>query len=193
MPGKFKKYVREQIYWLTVDPEKIRENNPLVKVIDDYIEGHVLNDIFAVKLHNQYTGSKAINPKKRMVNDLNTIYLSGNTVIDHSNIRRFINKYSDEIVGIFSKMVYILGKSGFISYELEAIDGTKIRASANKHFTGNAKEFRNKKQKIEEKILKILRETTNSNLDEKYSKRVSNKLKRFRTAEIRHRRISKIL
>jgi hypothetical protein len=128
-----------------------------------------------------------------MVNDLNTIYLSGNTVIDHSNIRRFINKYSDEIVGIFSKMVYILGKSGFISYELEAIDGTKIRASANKHFTGNAKEFRNKKQKIEEKILKILRETTNSNLDEKYSKRVSNKLKRFRTAEIRHRRISKIL
>jgi transposase len=200
MLGKFKQYIREQIYWLTVDPEKIRENNPLVKVIDDYVEEHISNDIFVAKLHNQFTGSKAINPKmmlkvlfycfasgiytsrsieKRMANDLNTIYLSGNTVIDHSNICRFINKYQDEIMSIFSKMVYILGKSGFISYELEAIDGTKIRASANKRFTGNAKEFRNKKKKIEEKILKILQETTNSNTDEQYSKRVLNKLKDF--------------
>ncbi len=200
MLGKFKKYIRDQIYWLTVDPDKIRENNPLVKVIDDYVESYISPAEFAVKLRNQTTGAKAVNPtmmlkvlfysfasgiytsrkiEKRMKNDLNTIYLAGNTTVDHSNICRFINKYLDEIVSIFGKMVYILAKSGFISYELEAIDGTKIKASANRNFTGNAKEFRDKKDKIEEKILKILQETVNSNTDDKYSKRMANKLKKF--------------
>jgi len=200
MLGKFKKYIRDQIYWLTVNPDKIRENNPLVKVIDDYIEDYVSLDGFALKLNNQETGSKAIHPKmmlkvlfysfasgiytsrkieKRMGNDLNTIYLAGNDVVDHSNICRFINKYLDEIVGIFGKMVYVLGKSGFISYNLEAIDGTKIKASANKDFTGNAKEFRDKKNKIEEKILKILQETINNNQDEKQAERIARKLKKF--------------
>jgi len=63
MLGKFKKYIRDQIYWLTVNPDKIRENNPLVKVIDDYIEDYVSLDGFALKLNNQETGSKAIHPK----------------------------------------------------------------------------------------------------------------------------------
>ena len=136
MMGHFKKYIRDQIYWLIVDPDKIRKNNPLVEVIDDYIENFVNPDDFAGKLKNQWTGAKAINPKmmlkvlfysfasgiytsrrieKRMKFDLNTIYLSGNDIVDHSNICRFIIKYEEEILSVFSRMVSgseIVGKEG---------------------------------------------------------------------------------
>jgi transposase len=117
--------------------------------------------------------------ERRMKFDLNTIYLSGNDVVDHSNICRFIIKYEKEILSVFSRMVYVLAKLNFINYDLSAIDGTKIKAYARKDFTGNAKEFSEKKEKIEEKIKRTLDQMVNSNLDEKYAKRLENKLKKY--------------
>jgi hypothetical protein len=49
---------------------------------------------------------------------------------------------------------------GYITMDFVAVDGTKIRADAGKKFTGNVKEFRQQRDRIEGKIEKILNHTT---------------------------------
>lgn len=49
-----------------------------------------------------------------------------------------------------------MAKKGCVTMNFVAVDGTKIRANASKKFTGNVKEFKEKKKRIEEKIDQIL-------------------------------------
>ena len=93
--------------------------------------------------------------------DQNVIYLSGNRPVDHSTICRFIEKYPEEIRDVFSRMVYVLKKIGLVNYDLVAIDGSKIQGYGSKEFTGNIKEFREQKRRIEKKISILLNETAN--------------------------------
>lgn len=91
--------------------------------------------------------------------DQNVIYLSGNRPVDHSTICRFIEKYSEEIRQVFTSMVYVLKKMGFINYNVVAIDGSKIQGYGCKEFTGNIKEFREQKRRIEKKISLLMSST----------------------------------
>ncbi len=69
-------------------------------------------------------------------------------------------------------MVYVLKKMGLINYDIVAIDGSKIQGYGSKEFTGNIKEFKEQKRRIEKKISILLNNTTNDiSLPEKKLKR----------------------
>jgi len=97
--------------------------------------------------------------------DPNYIYLSANQRVDHSTICNFILKYGNEVKAVFSRLVYVMAKMGYVTMDFMAIDGTKIKADAGMKFTGNVREFRQKRDRIEKKIEKIMCHTTNESED----------------------------
>mgnify|MGYP001172883971 CR=1 FL=1 len=197
--AKYKNYQPERIYLTVIDPDKIKKDNPLLKTIHEFVENHVSLDLFTKKARNQNTGAPRIHPKallkvlffafasgiyssrkieKKLEYDHNFIFLSDQQGIDHVSICIFINEYGKEIKEIFTKMTYILRQSGLIDYELLAIDGTKIRANVSNEFSGTIKDFKEKKERIEKKINKILNEIRLADTREE-EQRQEKKRKRF--------------
>jgi len=197
MKVRYREYNPEQRCFTIIDPENIKAHNPLLKAIHSFIEEHVSNKAFSQKVKNELGGAPAVHPKMmikilfysyakgiyssreiedRFSWDTNYIYLGANQRVDHSTICNFILQYEEEIADIFSKLVYIMAKMGYVGMDFVAIDGTKIRASASKKFTGDVADFKKKRKKIEKKIEEILHRTMEEDLSKKYKVRRLNKL-----------------
>lgn len=197
MGVRYREYNINQTYFTVIDPEHIKQSNSLLSTIDSFIEEQVSTAPFDAKVRNKDEGAPSVHPKmmlkilfysyargvyssremeRRLLWDQNYIYLSGNQKVDYSTICNFILKYSEEIKEIFTKMVYVMTKLGYIDFNFIAIDGTKIRANASKEFTGNMDEFKAKKKKIEEKIENLLKNATAEGQAEMNQKRFENKI-----------------
>lgn len=180
MSAHYHDYCTEQTFFIQINPAEIRKNNPLVAAIDDFIENHLSLEIFSAKCSNSVKGAPAMHAgmmlkvifycystgcynsreiEKRTSWDQNVIYLCANRTIDHSTICRFIEKYPDEIKDVFTKMVYVLKDMGLVDYNLVAIDGSKIHGYGSKEFTGNVREFKQQKERIEKNISRLMNET----------------------------------
>ena len=181
MKARYRPYNPEEGYFTLIDPEDIKNHNPLLKAIDSFVEEHISVEPFSQSVKNEIEGAPAVHPRMmlkvifysyakgiyssremedRMRWDPNYIYLSANQRVDHSTICNFILKYGDEIKAVFSRLVYVMAKMGYITMDFVAVDGTKIRADAGMKFTGNVEEFRQQRDRIERKIEKILHHTT---------------------------------
>ena len=71
--------------------------------------------------------------EKLLLRDIHFIWLSGYEKPDFITINRFRNRVKDEISKIFTQIVLILASKGFITLDVEYIDGTKIESKANKY------------------------------------------------------------
>ena len=182
MKARYRPYNTEEGYFTLIDPRDIKNHNPLLKAIDSFVEEHVSVEPFSQKVKNEIEGAPAVHPRMmlkilfysyakgvyssremedRLRWDPNYIYLSANQIVDHSTICNFILKYGEQIKEIFSRLVYVMAKMGYVTMDFVAVDGTKVRADAGMKFTGNVKEFRQKRDRIEKKIEKIMHHTTN--------------------------------
>ncbi len=180
MKVRYRQYNPEEGYFTLIDPKDIKNHNPLLKAIDSFIEEHVSVEPFSERVKNEIEGAPAVHPRMmlkvifysyakdiyssremedRMRWDPNYIYLSANQRVDHSTICNFILKYGEEIKTVFSRLVYVMAKMGYVTMDFVAVDGTKIRADAGMRFTGNVEEFRRQRDRIEQKIEKILHQT----------------------------------
>jgi transposase len=181
MNARYRPYNPGEGYFTLIDPKDIKNHNPLLKAIDSFVEEHISVEPFSQGAKNEFEGAPAVHPKMmlkvifysyakgiyssremedRMRWDPNYIYLSANQRVDHSTICNFILKYGDEIKAVFSRLVYVMAKMGYITMDFVAVDGTKIKADAGMKFTGNVGEFRRHRDRIERKIEKILHHTT---------------------------------
>ena len=180
MNVKYRSYNPEGAYFTLIDPRDVKRHNPLLKAIDSFVDEHVSVEPFSERVNNEMDGAPAVHPKMmlkilfysyakgvyssremedRMRWDPNYIYLSANQRVDHSTICNFILKYSKEIKRVFSQLVYVMAKMGYVSMDFVAVDGTKIKADVGKRFTGDVKEFKEKRDRIEKKIERILQHT----------------------------------
>ncbi len=181
MKARYRPYHPKEGYFTLIDPEDIKNHNPLLKAIDSFVEEHISVEPFSRSVKNEVEGAPAVHPRMmlkvifysyakgiyssremedRMRWDPNYIYLSANQRVDHSTICNFILKYGDEIKDVFSRLVYVMAKMGYVTMDFVAVDGTKIKASAGRRFTGDVAEFRRQKDRIEKKIEHILQHTT---------------------------------
>ena len=149
-----------------------------VRFINDFIEKHIDIDIFKEKRKNDKIGAPAKHAKMmlkvifyglslgiysmRMIASkyipyhLYFIYLSGYQTVDHSTLSRFINTYIKEIIEIFTRTLYISHNMGYVTKELVAIDGCKIKANASKKFTGSYKTFQKRKETYKKMIKNLM-------------------------------------
>lgn len=71
--------------------------------------------------------------EKHLLRDIHYIWLAGNEHPDFITINRFRNRVKEEINNVFTQLVLVLADKGFISLDVEYIDGTKIESKANKY------------------------------------------------------------
>ena len=153
--------------------EDIAEDDP-VRVVDAVVESLNLEDFR--KLYKE-RGRSPYNPKmllkvviyaymnniyscrkieKRLLRDIHFIWLAGYNKPDFITINRFRNRVKQEINNIFTQLVLILAEKGFVSLDVEYIDGTKIESKSNKYTFVWRKTVERNRAKLMEKIAVLL-------------------------------------
>ena len=162
--------------FLTINPnDDIAENDP-VRVVDAIVEGLDLKDF--KKLYRE-RGRCAYHPKmmlkiilyaymnniyscrkieKAVQRDIHYIWLASQERPDYVTINRFRNRVKNEINNIFTQIVLLLADRGFITLDVEYIDGTKIESKANKYTFVWRKSIEKNRAKLQEKIRALLRQ-----------------------------------
>jgi transposase len=153
--------------------ENIAENDP-VRIINTVVENLKLENFR--KLYRE-RGRSPYNPKmllkviiyaymnnvyscrkieQLLLRDIHFIWLSGYSKPDFITINRFRNRVKDEINNVFTQLVLILANQGFVSLDVEYIDGTKIESKANKYTFVWRKTVVGNRNKLMDKIKALL-------------------------------------
>jgi transposase len=153
--------------------EDIEENDP-VRIINAIVEELNLENFR--KLYKE-RGRSPYNPKmllkvviyaymnnvyscrkieKLLLRDIHFIWLAGYNKPDFITINRFRNRVKGEINNVFTQLVLILASRGFVSLDVEYIDGTKIESKANKYTFVWRRTVVGNRNKLMEKIKVLL-------------------------------------
>lgn len=111
--------------------------------------------IFYSYMNNVYSCRKI---EKLLYRDIYYIWLSGYQKPDFATINRFRNRVKNEIGHIFTLLVLILVEKGFVTLEVEYLDGTKIESKANKYTFVWRKSVERNREKLLEKIRVLLQQ-----------------------------------
>ena len=106
-------------------------------------------------MNNVYSCRKI---EKLLYRDIYYIWLSGYQKPDFATINRFRNRVKNEIGHIFTLLVLILVEKGFVTLEVEYLDGTKIESKANKYTFVWRKIVERNREKLLEKIRVLLQQ-----------------------------------
>jgi transposase len=154
--------------------DKIPENHP-VRLIDSVVNSL---DIIEITKHYKGGGTSAYHPRmmikvlfysylsnvyscrkiaKALTENIHFMFISGNSTPDFRTINDFRGKIvKNHIQKLFSEVVKLLVEMGYVSLDIQYIDGTKIEAKSNKYtfvWRGSVEKY---KEKLEIKINTIL-------------------------------------
>ena len=163
----------DRLFFLLNPNEDISENDP-VRVVDAIVEGLDLKDfkklyrekgrcpyhpkmmlkiILYAYMNNIYSCRRI---EKVVQRDIHYIWLAAQERPDFVTINRFRNRVKTEINNIFTQVVLVLADKGFITLDVEYIDGTKIESKANKYTFVWRKTVGKNRAKLHEKIRVLL-------------------------------------
>lgn len=154
--------------------ERIPENHP-VRIVNQVVDGLKIDAVFS---EYKGGGTTSYHPKMMLkilfYSYFNNIYscrkmeqalkeniyfmwLSGNSTPDFRTINHFRGKrLKKHIEKIFTQVVRLMAELGYVSLDIQYIDGTKIEAASNKYtfvWKGSVEKY---KEKLEAKISSIL-------------------------------------
>lgn len=153
--------------------EDIADNDP-VRMVDALVEGlnlesfrklykecgrspyhpkMMLKVILYAYMNNVYSCRKI---EKLLHRDIHYIWLAGYEKPDFITINRFRNRVKKEINEVFTQTVLLLSSKGFISLNVEYIDGTKIESKANKYTFVWRKTVERNRERLMKKIHVLL-------------------------------------
>jgi transposase len=164
--------------------DKIPENHP-VRLIDSVVNSLDISDIlkkykgggtsayhprmmikvlFYSYLSNVYSCRKI---GKALQENIHFMFISGNSTPDFRTINDFRGKIlKDSIKSLFAEVVKMLVEMGYVSLDVQYIDGTKIEAKSNKYtfvWRGSVEKY---KDKLETKINSVLSDIERSILSD---------------------------
>jgi transposase len=124
----------------------------------------MLKVLFYSYLSNTYSCRKIA---KALTENIHFMFISGNSTPDFRTINDFRGKILKEnIKDLFGEVVKMLVEMGYVSLDIQYIDGTKIEAKSNKYtfvWRGSVEKY---KEKLEAKINSILSDIENSILSD---------------------------
>ena len=165
----------DRLFFLLNPNEYIAENDP-VRVVDAVVESLDLREfrklyrekgrcpyhpkmmlklILYAYMNNVYSCRKI---EKAVRRDIHYIWLAAQERPDFVTINRFRNRVKNEINNIFTQVVLLLAGRGFITLDVEYIDGTKIESKANKYTFVWRKTVEKNRAKLQEKIRVLLQQ-----------------------------------
>ena len=163
----------DRLFFLLDPNEYIAENDP-VRVVDAIVESLDLGEfkklyrekgrcayhprmmlkiILYAYMNNIYSCRKI---ERQVQRDTHYIWLADQERPDFVTINRFRNRVKKEINNIFTQVVLLLAERGFITLDVEYIDGTKIESKANKYTFVWRKTVGKNRAKLQEKIRVLL-------------------------------------
>lgn len=114
----------------------------------------LLKVLFYAYLSNIYSCRKIA---KALQENIYFMWLSGNSTPDFRTINRFRGEWlKEDIKELFTGIVLLLQHSGYVSLDIQYIDGTKIESASNRYtfvWRGSVEKY---KSKLEEKIRAVL-------------------------------------
>ena len=164
---------KDWLFFLLNPNEDIAENDP-VRIVDAVVESLDLKEF--KKLYRE-KGRCAYHPKmmlkvilyaymnniyscrkieKVIQRDIHYIWLAAQERPDFVTINRFRNRVKNEINNIFTQVVLLLAERGFITLDVEYVDGTKIESKANKYTFVWRKSVEKNRARLQEKIRVLL-------------------------------------
>ena len=165
----------DRLFFLLNPNEDIAENDP-VRVVDAVVESldlsefkklyrekgrcpyhpkMILKIILYAYMNNIYSCRKI---ERQVQRDIHYIWLAAQERPDFVTINRFRNRVKKEINTIFTQVVLLLAERGFITLDVEYIDGTKIESKANKYTFVWRKTVEKNRAKLQEKIRVLLQQ-----------------------------------
>ena len=90
----------------------------------------MLKVILYAYMNNIYSCRKI---EKLLLRDIHYMWFAASEKPDFITINRFRNRVRKEINSVFTQLVLILAEKGFITLDVEYIDGTKMESKANKY------------------------------------------------------------
>lgn len=160
--------------------DKIPENHP-VRLVDSVVNNLDISDLIQMYLGG---GCSAYHPRmmikvlfysylsnvyscrkiaKALSENIHFMFISGNSTPDFRTINEFRGKIlKEKIKDLFAEVVKMLVEMGYISLDVQYIDGTKIEAKSNKYtfvWRGSVEKY---KEKLEVKINTILADIENN-------------------------------
>ncbi len=163
----------DRLFFLLNPNEDIAENDS-VRIVDTVVESLDLKEfrklyrergrcpyhpkmmlkiILYAYMNNIYSCRKIERVVQR---DIHYIWLAAQERPDYVTINRFRNRVKNEINNIFTQVVLLLAERGFITLDVEYIDGTKIESKANKYTFVWRKTVEKNRAKLQEKIRVLL-------------------------------------
>ncbi|AVM56469.1 IS5/IS1182 family transposase [Bacteroides heparinolyticus] len=168
--------------------ENIAENDP-VRMVNAIVDGLNLDNFR--KLYKE-SGRSPYHPKmmlkvilyaymnniyscrkieQLLLRDIHFIWLAGYEKPDFITINRFRNRVKDELNNVFTRLVLLLAERGFVTLDVEYIDGTKIESKANKYTFVWRRTIEKNRTKLIEKIRILLQQVDDTIAQEKSSEK----------------------
>jgi transposase len=181
----FKPYEMNQAMLLPPSLEELVPQGHLVRVVNHAVERMNLD---ALLKRYQGGGASSYHPKmmlkvlvygytqrlyssrkiaRALRENVHFMWLSGNNRPDFHTINRFRSSVMKGIVdNVFVSILELLVEDGYVKLEDYFLDGTKVEANANRYTAVWAKSVKNYKEKLQQKIRKLLVEIDRANDEE---------------------------
>jgi transposase len=129
--------------------------------------------------------------------DLGYLYLTGARPIDHTTFSKFLTRFRNDILDLFSQIVAVCQKENLIDFKVLAIDSVKFRANASykqqKNLRGLDKTCQNIKAKMEKLLNQVDRQEEIRFPEEKKLRRLEKRLQRVEKAKgVLNERLAKL-
>ena len=114
----------------------------------------LLKVLFYAYLCNHYSCRKIA---KSLEENIYFMWLSGNSTPDFRTINRFRGEgLKEDIKSLFTQIVLLLQQAGYVSLDVQYIDGTKIESASNRYTFVWRGSIEKHKSKLEDKIRSVL-------------------------------------
>jgi transposase len=168
---------KQQLLFAQIDLESIAPVGSALRTIDALVDELDTSAIEAKYDLESEQGREPIHPKtlikvalyalhncrfslRKMEHDttahLGYRWLTGDARIDHSTMGKFLSRYKELIVELFSQVVEIGIENELIYFDILAVDSVKIRANASYKQFKTLKKMNEEKKKIRERIKELI-------------------------------------
>jgi transposase len=185
--AKFKRYDYSQKVLIPVSLEEQLVPGSLEFAIHTLIETRMDMSVFEDKYKNDATGRSAYDPKfllkvvllgyarglissrqieRACCENVTFMALSGNQRPDHSTIAIFVSSMKDQILPLFCDILLVCEQENLLGGTFFALDGVKLASNASKQCSGTVSELQKKKDKIQQKVKRLLKDQIDADKDD---------------------------
>jgi len=185
--AKYKRYDYKQSLMIPVSLEDQIMPGTLEFAIHTLVESRMDMSVFDANYQNDDVGRSAYDPKillkvvllgysrglissrqleRACCENVLFMAMSCNQRPDHSTIAAFVSSMKDQILPLFCDILLVCEQENLLGGTFFALDGVKLGSNASKQSSGRLSDLKKKKDKIQQKVKRLLKEQIDADKDD---------------------------